>query len=211
MRKAFIPISLSNPFYTKDSLRYLFKVYLKEYSSTLIVPCDTLRYLAYEGKEELHPKRLVEQQVLDLTRLIQNTYRDTLADGIDISYEIRLFSEIEKNMAYQNFVFKLNDSIRKDIDVLSKFEEYKNYWCNRIYGQATEKLLSIQNKYILDETALAIYCAEILGYNDEFYAKGRWIFANWIYNSRIDVIEGILDHREPCRRFFEILPETPFK
>lgn len=203
-RWAFIPISLANPFYTRDVIRYLWTMHLVHYSKALFVPCDTLRYLTYEGKGEQHPERLVAQQVRDLRNLIESVVTKVRETHSLPIYEIRLFSEIDKAQEYNDLLVKLRVIIQSDEVLSREFGKFCKFWAKRIFGRVNSKILDIQSKYVLEETALAIYVTEILNYTDEFYSKGDQMFVNWIYENSPGELASLLGGRRPKRQFIEL-------
>lgn len=201
---AFVPISLASPFYTRDVIRYLWSMYLVHYSSALFVPCDGLRYLTYEGRGEQHPERLVEQQVQDTQNLIRSVVEGLQRTRSLPSYEIKLLSEIATTTGFQQTVGSLCDIIASRDSVSLEFKKYCKFWARKMFGRTSKRIMNIQNKYIIEETALSIYVTEFLGYTDEFYAKGDQMFVNWMYKNVPNDLQNMLKGAQPKREFIEL-------
>lgn len=204
MNKAFVPISLANPFYTTDSIRYIWTNYLKYYRRVLFVPCDTLRYLTYEGRGDSHPRKLVEQQLKDLTTLITSVALEFSPKNQLNDYEITPFSDIRRDARYKSLREKLRRVVARDEETRLVLRDFTEKWAMRVFDKKNRNILDIQHKYIVEETALSLHVTETLGFHDEYYRNGDLMFVNWLYENKEHYLKKALGKDRLHRKFHEI-------
>ncbi|WP_395173498.1 hypothetical protein [Roseibium alexandrii] len=167
--KAFIPISVGNPVFTRDATEKLIARAEDLSQDVIIVVCDSLRIIANRLRSDqtqqeaiTKARKATDDTIQMLKKLKTKSDRTRILKSSEFCEEFE-FKNIEENVR--------KTTISNDI-LLNYISAVVLEYMRRIQIDSTVKNTLLETEYVLHETAISIYCTSVLKYNFEIYKDG---------------------------------------
>jgi hypothetical protein len=115
---------------------------------------------------------------------------------------VATWSYLEDHTRFDNLVTWLQKMLRDDRRVGQLADDYAMSLLSR-FGEASGKSISLQRRYIVEETALSLYMTELQGFNTEIYRRGMGFIDDLYIERRTDLMSFLGKHALE-RRFISI-------
>ena len=203
-QRLFIPVSLGNHYYSRRVLRRIFVELVAPSQQSIVFVCDRLRELIYRGREPSDESRIsgkVDREVTELRRALVNAGLDANAHA-----QVATWALLDQDPAYTRVLQGLENLVRQDPEVAAYTSELLGKLLLRFYPgrRVSARLLEIQTRYTIVETALSLFVTEKLGFNVECYRRREDGLIVFVYARKRTELRRILGKDSLERRFLPL-------
>jgi tRNA-dependent cyclodipeptide synthase len=190
----FIPISLGNHFYSSQVLALLLSHFVAQSHQSVIFLCDRLRFLSYEIRGETDFQRVNANIRLQLDQIT----RSLINNGLNSYQNVKVanWSYLEGDSRFGNLATWLQKLVQDDPRVAQLADDYAGSLLSRFgeVSRKSNKSISLQRQYIVEETALSLYMTELQGFNTEIYRRGMGFIDDLYTERRADLMSRLGKH-----------------
>jgi len=198
----FCPISIGNHYYSRRRMAQIVERFLRAADASLILVCDTLRYLAYVANPEISEESAAKKAARE-TRELERMIGNAGATELESCRVARLSTFCEQE-EFTLFVDRFAATFGKLKDVNQEIENLVSYYLNRYYNRHNSEVELVERRNIILAASISLYCTELLGYSRELYKQIEGGLQPFLYSHRAEQLREFLGKKALERQFIEL-------